>query len=65
MRKDAELNFYTVTATPVLTMYETESWALTQNQRKRIQAAGMKFLKRVLTLRDHRRNADIRQELYI
>ena len=57
------IKFYKVMAVPVL-MFGSESWTLTQNQRKRIEAAEMTFLRRAkeCTLRDHLRNADIRQE---
>ena len=48
-------------------VYGSESWTLTQNQRKRIEAVEIKFLRRVkeCTLRDHIRNADIKQKLNI
>ena len=46
VRKDKELKFYKVMA-PLVLMYGSESWTPTQNQRKRIEAAEMKFLRRV------------------
>lgn len=53
-------------AAPV-SMYGGESWTLTQNQRKRIEAAEIKFLRGVTgcTLRDHITNADRRKELNV
>ena len=53
-------------ALPTLT-YGSENWTLTKGQASRIQAAEMRFLRHVAenTLRDHKRNTDIRQELNI
>ena len=64
--KGTRLKFYKVMALPTL-LYGSENWTVTKGQASRIQAAEMRFLRHVAgyTLRDHRRNTDIRQELSI
>jgi hypothetical protein len=64
-RKDTQLKFYKVMAVPVL--YGCENWALNRVDRRKIETAEMKFLRRVAvyTLRDEVRNTAIREELQI
>jgi hypothetical protein len=53
-------------AVPVL-LYDCENWALNRVDRRKIETAEMKFLRRVAgyTLRDEVRNTTIREELQI
>ncbi|PSN31081.1 hypothetical protein C0J52_25365 [Blattella germanica] len=53
-------------AIPIL-LYGSETWTLTSNQLRRIEAAEMKLLRPQAgyTLYDHKRNADIRTKLNI
>jgi hypothetical protein len=57
------IKFYKVISAPILT-YGSENWALNKYQRRKIETAGMSFLRRVfsltLTLTDHVRNMTIR-----
>lgn len=64
--KETQLKFYKVMAVPVL-MYGSENWALTRSERRRIEAAEMRFLRSVAgyTLLDQKRSTDIRTELEI
>ena len=65
-RKDTKLKFYKVMAVPVL-MYGSESWILKEADKNKIQAAEMRFLRKVkgCSRRDHIRNETIREELEI
>jgi hypothetical protein len=53
-------------AIPTL-LYGSECWTLTKRQKKRLEAAEMRFLRSVAgySLIDHTRNEDIRDELQI
>jgi hypothetical protein len=59
-RKDAQLKFYKVMAVPVL-LYGCVNWALNRVDRRKIETAKMKFLRRVAgyTLRDEESNTII------
>lgn len=63
-RKETQLKFYKTVAAPALT-YGSETWTIKTNQGNRIQAAEMKFLRRVKLFNYHIRNEDIREELSI
>ncbi|PSN45527.1 hypothetical protein C0J52_24508 [Blattella germanica] len=64
VRPETILKFYKVMAIPLL-RYGSETWTLTSNQLRRIEAAEMKLLRPLVgyTLYDHKRNADIRTKL--
>lgn len=65
-RKETKLKFYKTMAVPVLT-YGSESWIIKERDKSKLQAAEMRFLRRVkgCTRRDLIRNEDIRKELNI
>jgi hypothetical protein len=65
-RKDKQLKFYKVMEAPVL-LYGCENWALNRVDRRKIETAETKFLRRVVgfTLRDEVRNTATREELQI
>lgn len=65
-RKETLLKFYKVMAVPQL-LYGCESWTIRKQDKMKIQASEMKFLRRVkrCTLMDKIKNEDIRQELNI
>ena len=65
-RKDTRIKFYKTMAVPVL-MYGSESWINTKKGDSKIQAAEMRFLRRVkgCTRRDLVRNEDVRNELNV
>ncbi|KAJ4432143.1 hypothetical protein ANN_20759, partial [Periplaneta americana] len=65
-RKETKLKFYKTMAVPVLT-YGSESWIIKERDKSKLQAAEMRFLRRVkgCTRRDLIRNEDIRKELDI
>jgi hypothetical protein len=65
-RKDTQLKFYKVMATPTL-LYGSETWTLNARDKSRIQASEMKFLRSVkgCTREDKIRNEEIREELRI
>ncbi|KAJ4438978.1 hypothetical protein ANN_14932 [Periplaneta americana] len=64
VRTDTILKFYKTMAIPTLT-YGSETWCMTTQQMKRIEAAEMRLLRPIAgySLLDHKRNEDIRQEL--
>lgn len=64
--KQTKLKFYKTMAVPAL-LYGSESWITTTKHESKIQAAEMKFLRRVkgCTRMDQIRNEDIREELQI
>jgi len=63
-RKETQLKFYKVMATPVL-LYGSETWTMGRQDLSRIQAAEMKHLRSIKGCRiiDKIRNEDIRNEL--
>lgn len=65
-RKDTKIKFYKTMAVPILT-YGSESWVVKETDKRKLQAAEMRFLRKVkgCTRRDQIRNEDIRQELGI
>jgi hypothetical protein len=65
-RKDTLMKFYKTTAVPILS-YGSESWVTSKKDKGKIQAAEMRFLRRVkgCTRADRIRNVDIRAELNI
>jgi hypothetical protein len=65
-RKDTQPKFYKVMAVPVL-LYGCENWALNRVDRRNIETAETKFLRRVagFTVRDEVRNTTTREELQI
>jgi hypothetical protein len=65
-RKDTQLKFHKVMAVPVL-LHGCENWALNRVDRRKIETAEMKFLRRVAgyTVRDEVRNTTVREELQI
>ena len=65
-RPDIQMNFYEVMGTAVLT-YASETWSLTGNEKRLMQIAEMKFLKRVKGHRitDRKHNEDSGSELNI
>jgi hypothetical protein len=65
-RKDTQLKFYKIMEVPVL-LYGCENWALNRVDRRKIETAEMKCLRRVagFTLRDEVRNTATREELQI
>jgi hypothetical protein len=58
------MKIYNTLAIPTLT-YESEIWTLTQQDKSRLKASEMKFLRRTAryTLLDHKKNDDIIQGL--
>jgi hypothetical protein len=44
--KDTQITFHKVTAAPVL-LYGSENWALNGSERRKIEAAEMRFLRHV------------------
>jgi hypothetical protein len=60
-RKETLLRFYKIMAVP--TLYGSECWTLTKRQKRRLEAAEMRFLRSVAGYRliDHRRNEDTRE----
>ena len=65
-RKETQLKFYRVMATPVL-LYGSETWTLGSRDLSRIQATEMRHLRPIkgCTILDKIRNEDIRKELKI
>ncbi|RZF44869.1 hypothetical protein LSTR_LSTR004494 [Laodelphax striatellus] len=65
-RKETLMKFYKVMAAPVL-LYGSESWITTKPLESRLQAAEMRFLRKVkgCDRRDQIRNDDIRTELNV
>ncbi|KAJ4445668.1 hypothetical protein ANN_12352 [Periplaneta americana] len=61
-----QLKFYKVMSVPTLT-YGSENWTLNKSDRRKIEAAEMRFFRSVagFTLLDHKRSEDIRAELKI
>lgn len=64
--RETKLKFYKTVAVPTL-IYGSETWPLTKQEERKIEAAEMRFLRRVagVTLRDQKRSEDIRNELNI
>lgn len=64
--RETKINVFKAIYRPILT-YGCESWNLTQRQRSRLQAAEMKYLRRVrgVTRRDRIRNTEIRKDLNV
>jgi hypothetical protein len=60
------MKFYKTMTVPTLS-YGSESWVIWKKDKDKIQAAEMRFLRRVkgCTRADRIRNVDIRAELYI
>ena len=61
-----KIKFYKVMAVPVL-MYGSENWSLNRSDKRKIEAAEMRFLrpKTGYTLSNKKRNSDIREQLGI
>ena len=61
-----QIKFYKVMAVPVL-MYGSENWSLNRSDKRKIEAAEMRFLKSMAgyTLWDKKRSSDIREQLGI
>jgi hypothetical protein len=57
-RKDTQITFYKAIAAPML-MYGSENWALNRSERRKIERAQMRFIRRVsgYTVTDRVRNA--------
>jgi hypothetical protein len=66
VRKETLLRFYKIMAIPTL-LYGSDCWTLTKRQKRKLEAAEIRFLRSVAGYRliDHRRNEDIREELQI
>jgi len=66
VRKESILKIYNTPVLPAF-LYGSENWTLTALQRRRIEAAEMKFLRPLAgyTLYDHKTNEYIRRELRI
>lgn len=64
MRQDLKIRMHNIISKPAL-RYGSETWVLRQQDRKRIEASEMRFLRHTLgvTLRDRMRSEDIRKEL--
>jgi hypothetical protein len=64
--KDAQTTFYKVIGAPML-MYGTENWALNRSERKKIETAGMRFVRHLsgYTLTNHARSTTISNALKI
>ncbi|KAK7861914.1 hypothetical protein R5R35_009378 [Gryllus longicercus] len=65
-RKDTKIKFYKTMAAPVL-LYGSESWIMKKRDQSKLQAAEMRFLRKVkgCIKQDQIRNEDIRKELDI
>ena len=59
-----QIKFYKVMAVPVL-MYGSENWSLNRSDKRKIEAAEMRFLRPMTgyTLWDKKRSSDIREQL--
>lgn len=64
--KQTKLTVFKTIYRPVLT-FGCESWTLTEQQKSKIQAVEMRYLRRVrgVTMKDRMKNVDIRRELKI
>jgi hypothetical protein len=64
VQKSSRMKIYNTLAIPAL-IYGREIWTLTQQDKSRLKASEMKFLRRTAgyTLLDHNKNEDILQEL--
>lgn len=65
-RRETRLKVYNTLAVPMLT-YGSETWALKKSEKKRIEAAEMRFMRRTagVTLRDRKRSEEIRETLNV
>ena len=61
-----QINFYKLMAVPVL-MYGSENWSLNRPDKRKIEAAEMRFLRPMAgyTLLDKKRSSDIKEQLGI
>jgi hypothetical protein len=66
VQQHTRLNIYRILARPVLT-YGSEAWTIRKADEKRLQAAEMKFMRKIagLTLLVHRRKEDILKNLKV
>ena len=51
-------------AVPVL-MYGSENWSLSRSDKRKIEAAGMRFLRSMAGSLGQKRSSDIREQLYM
>jgi hypothetical protein len=66
VQRQTRLRIYNTVAIPIL-LYGCEAWALKEQDKPRITAAEMKFMRKTAkyTWQDHKRNQDITEELKI